>query len=66
MEKRIERMQSCLSSAHKAIQDLVLQATAGNASNVVSSLNNIQFVFNELQAIKNELKDKDQKEKADG
>ena len=66
MEKRIERMQHCLSSAHKMVQDLILQATASNASNIVSSLNNMQFVYNELQAIKEELKEKDQKEKADG
>ena len=66
MEKRIEKMQNSLSAAHTMIQELVIQATSGNASNIVNSLNNIQFVYNQLQIIKKELKDKDQEEKADG
>lgn len=65
MKTKIEELQNRLSVAHECIQNLVLQATAGNTSNVLSAINNVQYVFNELNVIKNNLKD-EPKEKKNG
>lgn len=63
MENRINNILNSMSAAHKMIQNLVIQATAGNASNIVNSLDNLQFAFNELQAIRDELAEKKENEK---
>ena len=63
MENRINNILNSMSAAHKMIQNLVIQATAGNASNIVNSLDNLQFAFNELQAIRDELAEKKESEK---
>ena len=63
MENRINNILNSMSAAHKMIQNLVIQATAGNASNIVNSLDNLQFAFNELQAIRDELAQKKESEK---
>ena len=52
MNERIEHMQRLLAEANEKIQNLILQATAGNVSNIQKSLENIQFVFLELQTLK--------------
>ena len=57
MGNRIDEMLNRLSAAHKMIQNIVIQATAGNAANVVDSLQNLQIVFNELQAMKREMEE---------
>ena len=66
MENKIEELQNRLSTAHQCIQDLIIQATAGNTSNVLSAINNIQYVFNELNIIKNNLKKEPKEKKANG
>ena len=63
MENRINNILNSMSAAHKMIQNLVIQATAGNASNIVNSLDSLQFAFNELQAIRDELAEKKENEK---
>ena len=66
MESKIEELQSHLSTAHQCIQNLIIQVTAGNTSNVLSAINNIQYVFNELNIIKNNLKKEPKEKKANG
>lgn len=66
MENKIEELQNRLSTAHQCIQALILQATAGNTSNVLSAINNVQYVFNELNIIKNNLKKEPKEKKANG
>lgn len=66
MENKIQELQNRLSTAHQCIQALILQATAGNTSNVLSAINNIQSVYNELNIMKNDISRKEAKEKADG
>ena len=63
MENRINNILNSMSAAHKMIQNLVIQATAGNASNIVNSLDSLQFAFNELQEIRDELAEKKENEK---
>ena len=66
MENKIEELQNRLSTAHQCIQALILQATAGNTSNVLSAINNVQYVFNELNIIKNNLKKEPKEKKTNG
>lgn len=60
--KHIETLQNRLNVAHQCIQNLIIQATAGNSSNILSAINNIQNVFNELGIIKDELEKQEKKE----
>ena len=55
MENKIQELQNRLSTAHQCVQALILQATAGNTSNVLSAINNIQSVYNELNIMKNDI-----------
>ena len=48
MNDIISKLQGILSQAHVDIQNIVIQATAGNISNIRSALNGIQYVYNEL------------------
>lgn len=48
MNDVISKLQGILSQAHGDIQNIVVQATAGNISNIRSALNGIQYVYNEL------------------
>ena len=63
MENKIQELQNRLSTAHQCVQSLILQATAGNTSNVLSAINNIQYVYNELNIMKNDISRKEAKEK---
>jgi hypothetical protein len=46
-------LQGILSQAHGDIQNIVVQATAGNINNIRSALNGIQYVYNELPKLVN-------------
>lgn len=48
MNDIISKLQGILSQAHGDIQNIVVQATAGNVSNIQSALSSIQYVYNEL------------------
>ena len=52
MDELIMEFQNILSRAHSDIQNVVVQATAGNVSNIQSALNGIQYVFNGLPKLK--------------
>lgn len=62
MEERIDNILKSLGAAYKMIQDLTIQSTASNVSNIKNSLDALKFGFEEIQAVWNELKGKKENE----
>ena len=56
MDKQIEMMRQVLSDAYDSIQQITIQATANNVTNIEENLKRLQLVYNTLGAMSEELK----------
>lgn len=55
-DKRISGAQEKLEDAMSKIQDLHIQATAGNITRILESINDLQIVYNTLTILQEEQK----------
>lgn len=58
-DKRIPAIQEKLEQAVSKLQDLHIQATAGNISNFYEAITNLQVVYNTLTIMRNECRKTD-------
>lgn len=58
-DMRIPTMQEKLERVMSKIQDLHIQATAGNVENVYDAIQNLQIVYNTLEIMRREQENKD-------
>lgn len=58
MENQIQAMQEFLNGAYTALQEVTIQATHTNVTNMINALNNIKVVYNTLSMMAKETRSK--------